>query len=125
MASNKLSKGGSGGGIDSNQRREVRVRTGSGSKGASPRGVSQVGGSYGNHATDRVSKSAGAVEPMYGGPSFNPTKFGNELSAATKCGPGGSREVMRTGTQQQWGSSAQGVNVGSGPSKQTGRPLDR
>jgi len=124
MASNKLSKGGSGGGIDSNQRREVGVRNGSGSKGVSPRGVSQVGGSYGNHATDRVGKSTGAVEPIYGGPSFQSVPFGNEVSAATKCGPGGSRNLYgQSGSQQQYGPAAPGVDVGSGPSTRTGRDL--
>jgi hypothetical protein len=38
--------------------------------------------------------------------NFQPTRFGNEIAANTQCGPGGSREVMRTGSQGQHGQVA-------------------
>jgi hypothetical protein len=40
--------------------------------------------------------------------SFQPTPFGNEIAARTVCGPGGSREVLRSGGQGTHGATNRG-----------------
>jgi hypothetical protein len=63
----------------------------------------------GNHITERGDTLHGvrAVGP-YKPPNFAPVRQGNEIAAATVCGPGGSREVFKTGTQQTYGSANPG-----------------
>jgi hypothetical protein len=96
-----------GGGYGSRQHVEVPVRTGAGPRSARPAGVAQIGISWGNHQT-----ALGGSDTKYSGErlhndrTFQKTKFGNEVAANTQCGPGGSREVMRTGSQGQHGQVA-------------------
>lgn len=84
--------------------------TGQPSTKVSPKGVSQFGGSYGDHATGSGKVLRGAVEPVKvgsmpkGGPGGVP--LGSEVAASTVCGPGGSRTVMPSSTQGQHGPVA-------------------
>ena len=94
-----------GGGIASRQHVEKPVRTGKGSRGISEGWVGQKGQMQGDQTTD-----SGATgyrgEPKFTGKNFNPTPYGNEVAAKTVCGPGGSRKVYGSGSQQQWGDVA-------------------
>jgi hypothetical protein len=64
----------------------------------------------GNHITERGEPVRGVrAKDPYRGPSMNPTKYGNEIAAATVAKPGGSRNIYRTGFQGQHGS----VNPGN------------
>ena len=89
------------GGLKSRQVVSKPVRTGAGGKGVSTRWVSQIGQSMGNHITERGEPVRGvrARDPYRGG-AMNPAKYGNEIAATTKAGPGGSREVFKSGSQQ-------------------------
>jgi hypothetical protein len=61
----------------------------------------------GSHVTDGGDtgyRGIGLIGPKQ--PISQP--LGNEIAARTQCGPGGSREVMRTGSQCQHGTPAQG-----------------
>src|SRR5262249_2021951 len=89
-----------GGGLKSRQVVSKPVRTGAGSRGVSTRWVSQIGQSMGNHITERGEPVRGVrAKDPYSGGAMNPAKFGNEIAAATKAGPGGSREVFKSGSQ--------------------------
>jgi hypothetical protein len=76
------------------------VRTGVGARGVNKQWVSQIGQSMGNHITEGrdTLRCVRAVGP-YKGPNFNPVPQGNAVAAATKCGPGGSREIFKSGGQ--------------------------
>ena len=106
----KRNSGGAGGGIRSNKLVNKPVKTGSRAEAVSERGTSQIGQSLGNHITDRRGTVSGAVEPVRG--ALRPTggpggiELGNSVAAKTVCGPRGSREVMRSGSQGQQGSVA-------------------
>jgi hypothetical protein len=95
-----------GGGIASNK---VVHRTGPKveprSKGVNPGGAGQLGQAQGNHITDRRNPSNYRGEPLYGGGAYNPPvgPTNNLVS-----GPGGGREVMRSGSQGTHGSPARG-----------------
>jgi hypothetical protein len=70
-----MAKRNAGGGAASKQVVNKPVRTGTPSRAVSPRGVSQIGSSMGNHAMDAPGRTLSrAVEPMYGGPA--PTAAG-------------------------------------------------
>jgi hypothetical protein len=104
MANRLSGKGGSGGGLGSKNVNRVGVRTGATREGIRERGVSQIGSSLGNHST--ASTASGkilrkAVEPVRGGPmpAGGNVPLGNQVSAETNCGPGGSRTVMPSGGQ--------------------------
>jgi len=91
------------GGIKSRNVVHKPVRTGAERKHVHPGGVAQLGQKQGNHSTD------GNVLANRGQPLFGPNKpisvpLGNEVSARTVCGPGGSRELMKTGSQGVHGS---------------------
>jgi hypothetical protein len=103
----------SGGGITSRNKREVGFRTGKGGKATNPGYVAQLGTHVGDHTTGHKSSTGYRGEIFHKGPAYNPSKFGNELAAATKCGPGGSREVMKTGSQGTHGS----VKPGKSPAR--------
>jgi hypothetical protein len=105
---------GSGGGIGMNKNVQVPVKTGSGSKGVGPGWVGQRGNLQGSHTTDGKETSYRG-EPKFTGKNFQQTKFGNEIAASTKCGPGGSRDVYKFGSQMQYGSG--------GPPKPAGRDI--
>jgi len=94
-----------GGGIASKQHVSIPVRTGSGSHGTNPGAVGQLGQKQGDHVT-REGSTGYRGEPLHSGRSFNPTKYGNEIAASTVCKPGGSREVMSSGSQGQHGPVA-------------------
>jgi len=96
-----MSKGSGGGGYGSKQHVEGSVRTGSGSRNARPAGATNIGLMYGDHTTNRPGSSGYRGEQLHGPAerNFNPTKYGNEIAASTKPGPGGSRQVMSSGSQ--------------------------
>jgi len=100
---------GSGGGA---RVTEYPVRTGAGSRSTNPAGVNMLGNIQGSHVT-RGEDGNYRGEPLHSGRSFQPSAFGNEIAARTVCGPGGSREVMRSGGQGTHG----GTNPGSAPAK--------
>jgi hypothetical protein len=75
------------GGYGSRQHVEKPVRTGSGSRSARPGGVGQLGEMQGSHTTNRRTESDYRGEPLHGGRSFQPVKFGNEV--ALNVGKGG------------------------------------
>jgi hypothetical protein len=121
---NTLSRGGAGGGPGSAQHRNVGVRNGASARGTSPRGVSQIGSSMGNHVTDRRTPATKAVEPIYQGraPQGGNAPLGNAVALNVgKGGPGTGRDVSRSGSQSQYGPAAQGQSPS--PSKVTGRSL--
>lgn len=99
--SNKLSKGSAGGGMGSRKVTQRPVKTGSPAQGIRERGVSQIGSSLGNKSTNSGKMLRKAVEPVRGGPTpaGGNVPLGNEVSATTACGPGGSRVVMKSGGQ--------------------------
>jgi hypothetical protein len=83
------------------------VRTGAERRHVHPGGVAQLGQKQGNHSTD------GNVLANRGQPLFGPNKpisvpLGNEVSARTKAGPGGSRTIYKTGTQCMTGAPDKG-----------------
>jgi hypothetical protein len=99
------------GGIKSRNVVSKPVRTGPGAKAVNVKWPAQVGVSRGNRVQGGAEGGMGGVLPLsgiradpYKSPSFNPVRQGNAIAAATVCGPGGSREVFKTGTQQTYGS---------------------
>jgi hypothetical protein len=105
-------KGGSQG-IRSNKLVHKPVVTGTRGRAISEAGTSQIGGSYGDHATEHSKRLKGGIEPVRGAlrPAGGPggIELGNSLAAKTVCGPGGSREVMRSGSQGQTGPTNPGL----------------
>jgi hypothetical protein len=101
MATNKLSRGSAGGGHGSRVVTQKPVRYGQPREGIRERGVSQIGSSMGNHATASGKMLRKAVEPVRGGPmpAGGNVPLGNQVSAETNFGPGGSRTVMPSGGQ--------------------------
>jgi hypothetical protein len=106
--------GSGGGGFGSRVVTERPVRTGAGSYATSPGYVGQLGNKQGSPVT-RGQDSNYRGEPFHSGRSFQPAPFGNEVAANTVCGPGGSREVMRSGGQGMHG----GVNRGNPQPRQS------
>ena len=104
-----------GGGYGSRQHVETKVRTGTGSRGTRPAGVAMFGTMQGSHVT-RGEESSYRGEPLHGGRSFQPTPFGNEVAASTKCGVGGSRTIYSSGSQS--GSSGHGPSNPGNPRPQ-------
>jgi hypothetical protein len=120
---NQLSRGGPAGGPGSRSL-TPKVTTyfgGQPSNNTSPRGVSQIGSSMGNHVggIEGGGKTVrGAVEPMYSGKvaGVGSTKLGNEVALNVGGGgPGAGRTVMRTGSQHGLASSPAPI----GPTKDT------
>jgi hypothetical protein len=95
-----------GGGIKSRQKVEVGYRHGQQKKRTIPAGVAQIGQRQGNHFTHGLSSDYGGVS-LFGGQGY-PSKLGNRLAVETKCGAGGSREVMKTGSQGVHGNVERG-----------------
>jgi hypothetical protein len=97
-------------GISSNKLVHPGVRTGVRARAISEKGTSQIGQSMSNHVTESPKKLSGGIERVRGAlrPAGGPggIELGNSLAAKTVCGPGGSREVMRSGSQGQQGSVA-------------------
>ncbi len=104
--SNRLSKGGAGGGPGSRQVHRQEVREGKPRHGKNVRAVSQIGSSMGNHSTegrsaDKILRKA--VERMEGGRG-TPSELGNSVALNIgKGGPGKGRQVYFTGSQQTHG----------------------
>ena len=92
----------SGGGITGCNVVSPPYRTGGPGRVQNVKGVSQVGQALGNHATDGTRIMKGVAVTTVGAP-IGGTKLGNAVAASTVCGPGGSRSVMATGSQQQHG----------------------
>ena len=100
-----------GGGIGSAVNREVGVRTGRGAQEQRVRGVSQVGQSIGNKATD-TGKVKGVPSEVIQGKRLPPglsVPLGNETASRAGSGPGAGREVMRSGTNCVHGPTNPGV----------------
>jgi len=96
-----------GGGIKSRVNVERPVRTGASRERIRPSGVAQIGQRVGNHVTNQGATGYGGINSFGAGQGY-PSELGNTLAAATKCGPGGSREVMRSGSQGMTGAPAKG-----------------
>src|SRR5215471_5845551 len=80
------------------------VVAGPGARGVNVKWPASVGASRGNRAQNALDGGGGVIlkgvrADPYKGPSFNPVPQGNAVAAATVCGPGGSRTVMRSGAQ--------------------------
>lgn len=97
-----------GGGIRSNVNREVGVRNGAPRREMSPRGVSQIGSSLGNHATERPGELKRAVEPVVTGKRGISVALGNEVAKNVGAGgPGAGRtQYGKSGTQSVHGAPA-------------------
>jgi hypothetical protein len=96
---------GSGGGLGSKNVVNPPVKTGSGSASTRPAGVAQIGNSWGNHTTNKGESNYSGERLHNPERNFQPTKFGNEIAANTTCGPGGSRTIYKTGSQDQYGTN--------------------
>jgi hypothetical protein len=94
---------------------EPRVRTGTGSRSARPAGTAQIGIMYGDKATHGDPKGTRYTgERLHNDRTFQPVKFGNEVSLNVgKGGPGTGRTIYKTGTQCQTGPA----NPGNAPAK--------
>jgi hypothetical protein len=62
----------------------------------------------GNHSTESARILRNPADPLYGGrgPAGSGQRLGNEVAATTVCGPGGSRQVLRSSTQGTHGPVA-------------------
>jgi hypothetical protein len=96
-----------GGGIKSRNVAEKGVRTGAPRERIRHSGVAQIGQRVGNHVTNQGATGYGGINPFGAGQGY-PSELGNTLAARTVCGPGGSREVMRSGSQGMTGAPAKG-----------------
>ena len=111
-----MTKGSGGGGYHSRQHVEKSVRTGTGSRGTNPGGVGQLGAMQGSHVT-RGEESSYRGEPLHGGRSFQPVKFGNEVALNVgKGGCGTGRTIYSSGSQS--GSSGHGPSNPGNPRPQ-------
>jgi hypothetical protein len=96
-----------GGGIASRQHVETGYRTGKSKERIRHAGVAQIGQRQGNHVTEQGATSYGGINPFTGAKGF-PSELGNILAPATKCGPGSSRTVYKSGFQDQHGAPDKG-----------------
>src|SRR5262249_13185174 len=98
-------------GISSKNVVHPSVRTGSGSRGTRPAGVSQIGTSFGNHVTPHGgSQTPYRGEKLHHDRSFQPVKFGNEVALNVgKGGCGTGRTIHGTGSQGQHGTADRGM----------------
>jgi hypothetical protein len=104
-------------GIRSNKLTHPGVRTGQARRGQNPKWTSQVGSAMGDHVTERryqIPRNK-VAEPRHDGKTGISVRMGNEVAAATKCGPGGSRNVSATGSQGVHGAPAAGNPRPVGP----------
>jgi hypothetical protein len=105
---------GGGGGYGSKNVVHPNVKTGRGNLGVSVGRTGQLGNMQGSHTTDGKETSYRGEGPIHQGPAFRPVEMGNAVAASTKCGPGGSRTIYRTGSQDQHGGTG-GPPETSGP----------
>jgi len=106
-----MTKGSGGGGYGSRPHVETMVRTGTGSRGTRPAGTAQIGIMYGDKATHGDPKGTGYTgERLHNDRSFQPVKFGNEVSLNVgKGGPGTGRTLYgQSGSQGCHGQPAAG-----------------
>jgi hypothetical protein len=97
---------GSGGGHGSKNVVRKPVKTGAGAKAAHLGGVSQLGNKVGDHITNK-SGTGYRGDPLFAGPGYNPSKYGNEVALNVGAGgPGKGRETMPCGSQGQHGDVA-------------------
>src|ERR1700730_11856631 len=94
-------------GIQSSQKREVNVRTGTTREGILPAYPGTLGSMRGDHATSRGRTGPNNI-PMNDGKTGISVELGNTCAAATVAGPGGSRTVMKSGAQAQYGAGNPG-----------------
>ena len=99
-----------GGGIASRVNVSPSVRTGTGSRGAHPGGVAQLGQHVGDHTTNRPGSSGYRGEPLHNNRNFNPTKFGNEVALNVGKGGCGTRRTLygQAGSQGTHGATNPG-----------------
>lgn len=104
MKTNKLSKGGAGGGSGSKSLgKPAQYFTGQPSTRISPKGVSQIGSQMGNHSTDSGGrKLTRAVEPVRQGAmgGMGSVPLGNQTALEAGQGPGSGRTTSKCGSQQ-------------------------
>jgi hypothetical protein len=103
----RSSRSGTGGGIGSRIVTKQPVRTGQPAREMRHKGVSQIGSSLGDHATDAGGKAlTRSVEPVRG-QRMASVALGNEVAKNVGGGgPGAGRTVMKSGTQAQHGPAA-------------------
>jgi hypothetical protein len=100
-----MAKPKSGGGIRGNKVVQKGVRSGAPkTRVVNVIAASQLGNKQGSHVTEKGDLPF-RREPLYGA-SKSQVPSGNQVAAQTKAGPGGSRTVMRSGTQAQHGPAA-------------------
>jgi hypothetical protein len=75
------------------------VRTGARREHIQKAGVAQLGNMEGDHATNKGASTGYTGVGLIGPKQPISVKLGNEVAASTKCGVGGSREVMKSGSQ--------------------------
>ena len=102
-----MAKARSGGGITSKNLVHKPVRTGAKREHVHPGGAAQLGQRQGNHFTDGSRSDYRGLE-LFGPTTPISVELGNSVAARTVCGPGGSREVMRTGSQGTHGEVNRG-----------------
>jgi hypothetical protein len=90
-----------GGGIQSSINRKVGVKVGSRTtQVVNPGGLSQLGAAQGGKLRREGSfTGVNSAKNVFDAPRGAATRMGNDLAASVKAGPGGSRTVMRSGTQ--------------------------
>jgi hypothetical protein len=96
------------GGIASKVVTRKPVRVGTQNRGLDERAVSQIGQALGSHITSRRKELTGVAKPLNINAPAIASKLGNEIAAATKCGVGGSRTIMRSGAQGTHGAVDRG-----------------
>jgi hypothetical protein len=108
-----MSKGSGGGGYGSKPHVTKPVRTGAPRERIRPTGVAQLGQRQGNHFTEGGAKQSGyGGVPIFGAGQGYASELGNAKAAATVCGPGGSRTVMKSGSQCMTGAVDPGKSPG-------------
>ena len=98
----------SGGGFTSNKRREVPVRTGKPQTNKIlPAGASQLGQMKGDHTTERRQPAQDPTVRLRDG-TMAQVDAGNRRAVECGQGPGGGREIFRSGYQSLHGKPVQG-----------------
>jgi hypothetical protein len=103
-----MAKSGAGGGFNSNKTVSKPMRQGAPRSGVNPGYTGQIGSALGDHVTSGRPANR-AAEPMKAAAPYK-SALGNEVAAATVCGPGGSRTVHRSGSQGQHGQATAAAN---------------
>ncbi len=96
-----------GGGIRSKNVTRKPMRQGSPREGVHIGGASQIGAKVGDHTTEHRQSSGYRGESLITGQGF-PSRLGNQIAEETKAGPGGSRDIYKSGFQQTHGPTNPG-----------------